>query len=215
MSNSACPRYMGIWCIDEASLCYVLWGEVGLSLDRCKGASTLNLYRQALREYYIADLAMAQATGDLDGTEEAGLKWQAAKARLDSIRAYTKLLALDYQRLFIDVDDTLVLYKDEGDIHPYGVLTGERFDWNTNLIERIIQFQTAYSDVEVIIWSGGGEEYAKFVCSEQLAQCEVSYKSKDPSILKPGDIVIDDDESVLKAAAQRGAFIYKPHDWGR
>ena len=59
-------------------------------------------------------------------------------------------------RLFVDCDDTLVIYENDRPINPYGAVYGEPYRLNTDLIEAIDGW-----DGPVFIWSGGGVEYAR------------------------------------------------------
>ena len=57
--------------------------------------------------------------------------------------------------LFVDIDDTLVLYEHCGP-NPYGVYLGIPYTINEPLVAGIRQF----ADIGfVIVWSGGGRDY--------------------------------------------------------
>ena len=62
---------------------------------------------------------------------------------------------------FADVDDTLVLYDTNADNHPhpYGVLRGEHFTISHAIVNRLL----ARSWATVVLWSGGGGNYAHMV----------------------------------------------------
>ena len=56
--------------------------------------------------------------------------------------------------IFLDVDDTLVLYRDDVTPHPYGVLMGLGFRVNHELVDRVLAHLSP--DERVVVWSGGG-----------------------------------------------------------
>ena len=63
--------------------------------------------------------------------------------------------------IFVDVDDTPVLYDTNADNHPHpcGVLRGEHFTIRHALVNRLL----ARSWATVVLWSGGGGYYAHMV----------------------------------------------------
>lgn len=116
-------------------------------------------------------------------------------------------------RLFIDIDDTLVIWEDEmqGDIH-----VRQRWHFNTELLEAITEYIRKTSQVSSIyIWSGGGLDYAtswKERISDDpgywipqwdnsvIHKTPIITLSKDPSILpSEEDLCIDDEELKTKA----------------
>ena len=66
-------------------------------------------------------------------------------------------------RLFVDCDDTLVLYDAKGEVHPYGFVRDEPYRWNQSLKNFIFAFREKYEDALIVIWSGGGAQYAQRV----------------------------------------------------
>lgn len=108
-------------------------------------------------------------------------------------------------RLYVDVDDTLVLWLIDGQPAdgplPFG--TGAE-DWrpNTRLILEIELWCDANPEGKLIVWSGGGDTYATMWGRRLLHHLPHEAMAKDPRILMPGDIYVDDME--LKSNAQRG-----------
>lgn len=101
-------------------------------------------------------------------------------------------------RVFIDIDDTLIIWKDSENTHPYGAL---RFQYgndsaaiNTPLVERIRAH--AAQGHEIIFWSGGGDKYARSVVEWLLPEFKDSaFLTKDKMVfplVRLGDIVVDD-----------------------
>ena len=100
-------------------------------------------------------------------------------------------------RLFVDVDDTLVLYEDTTKVaHPYGYDRGEPYSFNWPLVEGIRQFRQDNPDGLIIVWSGGGAAYA-CVISVMIGIHGIvdRFLAKDATMLRPIDediIVVDD-----------------------
>ena len=63
--------------------------------------------------------------------------------------------------IFVDVDDTLVLYDTNADNqpHPYGVLRGEHLTIRHAMVNRLL----ARSPATVVVYSRGGGNYARMV----------------------------------------------------
>jgi hypothetical protein len=86
--------------------------------------------------------------------------------------------------LFVDVDDTLILYDGVG-IHPYGLYSPE--GWRSEpLIERLRAPHRR-------VWSGGGAEYAQIIGDHVLGtlQFKVLEKSDENMVLiQLGDMLV-------------------------
>lgn len=99
-------------------------------------------------------------------------------------------------RLFVDVDDTLVQYDSEGEIHPYGFVRNEPYRVNQQLVTYIRQFRVKRPEALIVIWSGGGTQYAAQVAAEMLPGVDVVPMLKDKTtfkLVRPEDIVFDDE----------------------
>ncbi len=112
-------------------------------------------------------------------------------------------------KLFVDCDDTLVLYQD-GLVspHPFGFYMDTPFEVNQRLIKGILKFREDDPWAVIIIWSGGGKEYAEMwvrrlgldhlavgMCKDKMAY----------DLIQLGDIVVDDDPGVPRT--------HGPHEW--
>ena len=64
--------------------------------------------------------------------------------------------------LFVDCDDTLVLYLEVGP-NPYGIYWGTPYEVNHRLVEGMLRFGERYPEALIVVWSGGGLEYAEMV----------------------------------------------------
>ena len=104
--------------------------------------------------------------------------------------------------LCIDCDDTLVLWHDEeeGNKHPYG-RNATGYDLNEPLIQKVKDMS---KDNIVLVWSGGGKEYAAYwaeQCFGNIGYVDIT-NNKDiwemSEVAKADDvIVVDDDQGVL------------------
>lgn len=97
------------------------------------------------------------------------------------------------RRLFVDCDDTLVLWLGEdgevdGGPNPYG---GGREKWrrNDDLIKMIEAVRFNYD--EVVVWTGGGSDYAR-VWRDRLLPWAHHAIAKDTRIPSAADLCIDD-----------------------
>ena len=117
--------------------------------------------------------------------------------------------------IYLDVDDTLVLYSDTEPVHLYGVLMGQGFVLNHALIERVLLYRKP--DETLVLWSGGGADYARAVVQTYCPRLDdrCVFHLKDLSTLKwltSGDIVVDDDAGVRARAKAMGAQGLNPHE---
>ena len=116
--------------------------------------------------------------------------------------------------IFVDVDDTLVLYLADQPVHPYGVLMGMGFLVNHALVDRILAHRRPGEVVTV--WSGGGKVYAEAVVRQHIHRLDsVVFLLKDETtitLISPGDVVIDDDADMRALALAAGAIPRTPHE---
>lgn len=114
-------------------------------------------------------------------------------------------------QVFVDVDDTLVIFKDAGP-NPYGVIDNKPFKPNEKLIEKLLKFEG-----NIVIWSGGGIFYAKEVANKVLPkQIRFSVQDKffDSKTFQPGDIIIDDQPFYFLPLKEIGCSVFNPfEDW--
>ena len=138
-------------------------------------------------------------------------------------------------RLFVDCDDTLIMYDtkphedgchQEGcvecgytETHPYGVLRGQPFRLNESLIEYIKAFRGKYPASLIIIWSGGGKEYAQHIANVAgLDDLDIVALDKDRGtfgLVAADDIVVDDMAlRGVAAAVTPPDFFDNKDNWG-
>lgn len=100
--------------------------------------------------------------------------------------------------LFIDCDDTLITWLDEYDQpkegqNPYGG-GSQRWRVNEAVRDAVLLWHEQNPCGEIVIWSGGGVDYARRWGWEVLPGTEHIAHFKDPRIPHAGDIVVDDAE---------------------
>lgn len=114
--------------------------------------------------------------------------------------------------LWVDVDDTLVIYGDTANLtHPYGSYHGTPWTANEPLLAGIKAFRRIYPDAMIVVWSGGGAQYAKEWVERLLPDTEVFAFGKNPvtaTLIKERDIVVDD-----YVDFECPAKVYGPHEW--
>ncbi len=97
-------------------------------------------------------------------------------------------------RLFVDVDDTLIIY-DQPPPNPYGYYQGISWRVNQTLLDGIHRFHADNPENQIIIWSGGGKEYSEILIDRFGLTGLVEGLLKDQwslSLIRDGDIVVDD-----------------------
>ena len=99
-------------------------------------------------------------------------------------------------KLFVDVDDTLVLYEGrEPGPNPLGLEIGHDFRVNEKLIAAIKIWVRRNPGGQVVVWSGGGEDYARAAAERFIPGVAMWHFTKGGQNLRlPGqeDVVVDD-----------------------
>ncbi len=96
------------------------------------------------------------------------------------------------RRIFIDCDDTLILYQNAEAENPFGYYTDTPYNVNEALVQRIRDWAEAHPEDSIFIWSGGGEWYAKMWMNKLRLGDIATPISKEPLLIREGDIVVDD-----------------------
>lgn len=121
-------------------------------------------------------------------------------------------------RLFVDCDDTLVLYDSEGEVHPYGFVRDTPYHFNETLIAFIWGFRAKYPEALIVIWSGGGSDYALRVALEAgLGGLDIAALVKDRTtfyLVGKDDIVVDDQALGVAAVITPPDFFDDKDNWG-
>ncbi len=127
-------------------------------------------------------------------------------------KAFTSRPSIKVDKLFVDVDDTLLLFDKSGP-NPYGYYYGTPYTINEALVQGIRDFRTEYPKALIIVWSGGGSDYAKEVGTLLGLDSVVSrYESKEPSTLGliDSDSIVVDDMKNLDILCKR---THDPFSW--
>ena len=91
--------------------------------------------------------------------------------------------------LFVDVDDTLILWSKETKDGAF--LT--KHEPNPAVIHFVRVFREFHPGHEVICWSTGGKDYAAKHAAAHLPGMTDDCRDKYPAIPTPGDVFLDDD----------------------
>ncbi len=101
--------------------------------------------------------------------------------------------------LWVDVDDTLVLYQTDQAVNPYGYYMGTPYLFNEKLIKGIKKFSRDHPAALIVVWSGGGAEYAEMWAHKLGIGHLVHCMTKDKlslALVREGDICVDDMEDI-------------------
>lgn len=117
-------------------------------------------------------------------------------------------------RLFVDCDDTLVLWEAEHLNQDRTLWVRDKYELNMALIGDINCFLQHHEDYQLVVWSGGGVDYA----SIWAARCHFSPRAvilpKDMRTPTDQDICVDDMYGELTPRDKRVRVIH-PRDFGR
>lgn len=114
------------------------------------------------------------------------------------------------KRLFVDCNDTLILYENSNHVNPYGFVHGQPYRINQPLADSVKLWVEDNPCSLAIIWSGGGAQYARAIADIALPGVDVMTMIKDETsfhMVRAGDIVIDDME--LKVPVK----VLRPNEW--
>lgn len=93
-------------------------------------------------------------------------------------------------RLFVDCDDTLILWGDSPE--PDGLYHGDKYELNVPLMGLISCILDEHREYELVVWSGGGIDYADRWASRCFPERNWSIAAKDMRTPQADDICIDD-----------------------
>lgn len=94
-------------------------------------------------------------------------------------------------RLFVDVDGTLVRWLSATKL-PEGMWLAEAWEPNTAVIQYVRRWAHDHPDGQVIVWSGGGVDYAATWGHRLLRDVPHTAAAKDIPRHRAGDVFIDD-----------------------
>lgn len=93
--------------------------------------------------------------------------------------------------LFVDCDDTLVLWDPDPD-EESSLYRGDRYTINHELVSNIKCWLGEHPEYKLVVWSGGGANYACHWGDKAFGPFPHACTSKDITLPKDKDICIDD-----------------------
>lgn len=81
----------------------------------------------------------------------------------------------EHTHLYVDTDDTLIIYR-RGGTNPYGFLEEIEWELNTALVDAI-QAWADTNNAIIRLWSGGGAKYARHVYQQVKARISFPVES--------------------------------------
>lgn len=94
--------------------------------------------------------------------------------------------------LWVDCDDTLILWHDRYNKAGLYVRLAKDYDLNDDLISDIKCFLAGHPDYGLRVWSGGGVKYAAKFAEECFPGMDVEVWSKEMQWPREGDVCVDD-----------------------
>lgn len=97
-------------------------------------------------------------------------------------------------RLFVDCDDTLVIWDKAAEHKDAagGLYHGDKWQPNVLVVDAVARWKHAHMDGTVVVWSGGGVEYAGMWGRRLLFGVPHVAISKDIGIPTAADVCVDD-----------------------
>ena len=100
-------------------------------------------------------------------------------------------------RLFVDVDDTLILWSKD----LRNGLYATHYEPNIDVVHFVRVWRQFHPDGEITVWSLGGKDYAEKHASDHLPGLYDVCVAKYPRIPNPGEVYLDDDPLPIYRAA--------------
>ena len=117
-------------------------------------------------------------------------------------------------KLFIDVDDTLILYRDQ---HTWNLKDTDSYRVNYALINALERWQSCYPQDQLIVWSGTGSHWATLIADTFLQNLTIDQTgSKFSSLLHMStiqDIAIDDRSQDSRIYLKKFGKVFKPEEF--
>jgi hypothetical protein len=112
-------------------------------------------------------------------------------------------------RLFVDCDDTLILWQRVDGVRADGIYFETPYLINRRLVDGILKFREGDPRALIVVWSGGGKEYAH-MWARRLGLSDITVpldKSRDGfDLIVAGDVVVDDEDL-------GGRRTHRPNEW--
>src|SRR3990167_4835522 len=95
-------------------------------------------------------------------------------------------------RLFVDCDDTLVIWQDRYVNQDKELWVRDKWDINEPLVRAVHSFLAERPEYVLIVWSGGGVWYARRWAEKAFPGGNVMSLAKDNQLPREGDVLVDD-----------------------
>ena len=119
-------------------------------------------------------------------------------------------------KLFIDVDDTLILYTNH---HTWNLEDTDSYQVNYPLIKALEKWQTVYPQDQLIVWSGTGSLWASRIADEFLPNLSIALVGSKFSPLvhltSEQDIAIDDRSQESRDYLKKFGKVFRPEEFIR
>ena len=116
-------------------------------------------------------------------------------------------------KLFVDVDDTLILYTQN---HTWNLEDTVSYKVNVPLIDALEKWQQVYPDEYLIVWSGTGTKWASEVTKAFLTHLNVHMTGSKLSLVDmttSEDLAIDDRSQVSRHYLRRFGKVFSPDEF--
>ena len=94
-------------------------------------------------------------------------------------------------KLFVDVDDTLILYYEK---HTWDLSQTSTYDVNFDLIEALEIWCKYYPETSLVVWSGTGTKWAEEISQALFPHMTITMVGSKFSFLR--DIISEDDMAI-------------------
>jgi len=94
-------------------------------------------------------------------------------------------------KLFVDVDDTLILYREN---HTWDLSQTSTYNINFDLITALEIWYKYYPETSIVIWSGTGAKWAEEIAQALFPHMPITMTGSKFSFLR--DIISEDDMAI-------------------
>ena len=107
-------------------------------------------------------------------------------------------------KLFVDVDDTLILYYEN---HTWDLSLTATYDINFDLIEALEIWCKYYPETSLVIWSGTGAKWAEEISKAMFPHMSIAMTGSKFSFLR--DIISEDDIAIDDRLQESRSYLKK------
>lgn len=107
-------------------------------------------------------------------------------------------------KLFVDVDDTLILYYEK---HTWDLSQTSTYDVNFDLIEALEIWCKYYPETSLVVWSGTGAKWAEEISQALFPHMTITMVGSKFSFLR--DIISEDDMAIDDRLQESRTYLKK------